>query len=316
MSAKTRWYHHKIVRKAVTRPLWWWHKRRPWPVRRRVLRLPPRPVAPEAGTRLVTQVTPGDMVDAAWMAHSFLRHLDCSPAHRLALSLYLDSTDADAIATAAGRWQQMFPGSAVHSTWDVVERLADRAPAVVGLARVNAMGRKLAVLLETTAQSNVIYADSDVLMFRDAPEFAEAMRGAGPALFNLEVEQEAAGDPRILAHAQRLGWPPPARRVNAGLLFIPRGGLSLEKADALLRAGEHDEKSWHVEQSAVAVLLPDAQPLPRERYMVSHQGQFYGEQDNDYDVMVTRHYFSTVRHQMYARGMPLLWRQWRREKSP
>ena len=66
----------------------------------------------------------------------------------------------------------------------------------------------------------------------------------------------------------------------------------------------------------VAILLPDAQPLPRERYMVSHRGQFYAEQDDDYAEMITRHYIRTVRHQMYARGIPLLWRQWQHEKSP
>ena len=314
MANPVPWWQRGVIRKLVTRPLWWWHKRRPWPIRQRIFRLPPYPVAAEAGARLITQAAPGALADAAWMARSFLAFLDRPPANRLALTLYVDSDDPAVVADAAGRWQRLFPGSAVRTTWEIVERVAAGAPALAGLGRVNPMGRKLAVVVDAQAAGNVLYADSDLLMFHDAPELADALRQNGPALYNQEpLDSEV--EPVLAAHARGLGWPAPARCLNAGLLYLPRGTIALSRVEELLAGGQHDARSWMVEQMAVSLLLPGATPLPGERYVVSARGQFYGEADEDYDRLAVRHFIATVRHRMYARGMPLLWRRWH-EKSP
>ena len=315
MATRAPWWHRGVFRKAMTRPLWWWQRRRPWPLRPRVFRLPPHAVATEeTANRLVIQAAPHSLDDAAWAAYSFLRHLDL-PGERLNLTLSVDSMDSVAVAQAAARWQGLFPGARVVSTSEPVERLARRAPAVAAFARINPMGRKLAVLLEGQERSGILYVDSDVLLFRYPSELAESMRRGGPARYNLE-DGELNGDARLVAHARREGWPAPAS-LNAGLLFIPRGVLSIPQAERLLAGGEFDPASWFVEQTMVALLLTaaGAEPLPGERYVVSTQGQFYGDADRDYGQIVTRHFTTPVRHLMYARGMPLLWRQWR-EKSP
>ena len=54
-----------------------------------------------------------------------------------------------------------------------------------------------------------------------------------------------------------------------------------------------------------------AKPLPRKRYVVSTQRQFYFEEDVDYDQMSLRHFVTPVRHLMYSKGMPKLWKQWK-----
>ena len=315
MAARAPWWQRGVFRKAVTRPLWWWQRRRPWPLRSRVFRLPPHAVATEeTANRLVIQAAPYSLDDAAWTAYSFLRHLD-RPGERLNLTLSVDSMDSVAVARAAARWQGLFPGARVGSTSESVERLASRAPAVAAFARVHPTGRKLAVVLDAQERTGVLFADSDVLLFRFPAELAESMRQGGPPRYNLE-DGGLNGDARLVAHARREGWPAPAG-LNSGLLFIPRSALSLADAERLLASGEFDRDSWFVEQTALALLLTaaGAEPLPAERYVVSTQGQFYGDADRDYGQIVTRHFTTPVRHLMYARGMPRLWRQWH-EKSP
>ena len=315
MATRVLWWRHGVVRRAVTRPLWWWHQHRPWPVRRRVFRLPPHAVTTEeTATRLVIQAAPHSLDDAAWAAYSFLHHLDL-PGERLGLTLYVDTADPGILAQAAARWQWLFPGAEVLGTPQPVERLAGRAPAVAAFAQVHPTGRKLAAVLDAQERASILFVDSDVLLFRFPAELAESMRRGGPARYNLE-DGELNGDPRLVAHAHREGWPAPAG-LNSGLLFIPRGALAVSDAERLLASGEFDPGSWFVEQTALALLLTaaGAEPLPGARYVVSTQGQFYGDPDRDYEKIVTRHFTTPVRHLMYARGMPRLWRQWR-EKSP
>ena len=315
MARHVPWWHRGLVRKAVTRPRWWWQQRRPWPVRRRVFRLPAHVVATESGTtRLVVQAAPHSLDDAAWAAYSFLRQLD-RPGERLGLTLYLDTADPATLARAAAQWQRLFPGAEVLDTHEPGERLAGRAPAVAAFARVHPTGRKLAVVLAAQERASILFVDPDVLLFRFPAELAESMRRGGPPRYNLE-DGELNGDARLVAHARREGWPAPAG-LNSGLLFIPRGALAVADAERLLAGGEFDPGSWFVEQTALALLLTaaGAEPLPGARYVVSTQGQFYGDPDRDYGQIVTRHFTTPVRHLMYARGMPLLWRQWR-EKSP
>ena len=315
MATPAPWWQHGAVRKALTRPLWWWQKHRPWPIRERVFRLPRHAVEP-AGTpnRLVLQAAPNSLADAAWAAYGFLRHLD-RPGARLGLTLHVDTADSEALARASAHWTRLFPGSLVLSTHEPVERLAGRAPALAAFARTNPTGRKLAVLLDAQERTGVLFVDSDVLLFRFPAELAESLDRGAPARYNPEGG-ELNGDARLVAHARRAGWPTPAG-LNSGLLFIPRGSLSISKVERLLASGEFDPASWFVEQTAVALLLTaaGAQALPGARYVVSTRGQFYGDSDLDYGEIVTRHFTTPVRHLMYGRGMPLLWRQWH-EKSP
>ena len=315
MATRVPWWRRGVVRKAVTRPLWWWHQHRPWPVRRRVFRLPPHAVAAEeTANRLVVQAAPHSLEDAAWAAYSFLHHLDL-PGEPLGLTLYVDTTDPATLAQAAARWQGLFPGARVAGTLEPVARLAARAPAVAAFARIHPTGRKLAVVLDAQEHSGMLFVDSDVLLFCFPAELVASMRHGGPARYNLE-DGELNGDARLVAHARREGWPVPAG-LNSGLLFIPQGALSIADAERLLASGEFDPGSWFVEQTALALLLTaaGAEPLPGAKYVVSTQGQFYGDPDRDYGQIVTRHFTTPVRHLMYARGMPLLWRQWREKSS-
>ena len=304
-----------LLRKALTRPLWWWETRRPRPIRRRVLRLPPRPVAgadQTSGPRLLLLAQPRGLADAAWTAHSFLRQLgEFNPS----LCLMLDAASGDpAMQKATVLWQRLFPGAEVCRSGEPGEALAAEAPAVAALSRTHPLGRKLAGLLYFQSKSDVIYADSDVLLFGPAPELTAALRAGGPPLYNQDVGQLHA-DPALLEHARRIGAPAPAAHLNSGLLSLPRGCLDLGLADRLLTGLERTD-SWFIEQTVVALLMGavGAQPLPTDRYVVSTRGQFYFEQDLPGDGVIARHFTSPVRHLMYGRAMPMLWREWQAKR--
>jgi hypothetical protein len=301
-----------LLRRALTRPLWWWQTRRPRPIRRRVFDLPPRRVPPPGGTcdlRLLLMAPLAGVADAAWAAQSCLRQLSaCDPS----LCLLLDAAPDTPAATAAEvAWKRLFPGSVVQPSAEPGELLAARAPHVAKLARIHPLGRKLAGLLSLQENADVLYADADVLLFGPVPELEAAWRAGGPPLYNQDVGQLHA-DQALLAHAERIGAPPPAANLNSGLLFLPRGCLDLALAERLL-AGVERTDSWYIEQTVVALLLgaAGAEPLPADRYVVSTRGQFYFETDVPSAGLAARHFTSPVRHLMYGRAMPLLWRQWR-----
>ena len=71
-------------------------------------------------------------------------------------------------------------------------------------------------------------------------------------------------------------------------------------------------ESWFIDQTVIALLMGavGGQPLPADRYVVSTRGQFYFEPELPSAGLVARHYTTPVRHLMYGRAMPLLWRQW------
>ena len=295
--------------------MWWWQTRRPRPIRRRVWRLPPRPVpacAETSGPRLLLLAPPWYVADAAWAAQSFLRQLG---AFKPSLCLLLDAQpDAPAAEDATTAWQRLFPGAEVCLSGVPGEALVARAPALAGLARTHPLGRKLAGLLHFQAAGDVLYADSDVLLFGPAPELESAIRAGGPPLYNQDVGV-LHSDAEVLAYASAIGAPPPAANLNSGLLFLPRGCLDIDLAERLL-AGLKGAGNWFIEQTIVALLMAaaGAQPLPTDRYVVSTRGQFFSEPHVPESAITARHYTSPVRHLMYGRAMPLLWRQWQADR--
>jgi hypothetical protein len=297
--------------------MWWWQTRRPRPIRQRVWRLPPRPVpaaGETSGPRLLLLAPPQYVADAAWAAQSFLRQLG---AFNPSLCLLLDaSPGAPAAEDNIAAWRRLFPGAEVCLSGEPGEALAARAPALARLARTHPLGRKLAGLLYFQATSDVLYADSDVLLFSPAPEIEAALRVGGPPLYNQDVGVLHA-DAEVLAYASQIGAPPPAPNLNSGLLFLPRGCLDIDLAERLL-AGIKGAGNWFIEQTVVALLMAaaGAQPLPTERYVVSTRGQFYFEPDLPSASLTARHFTSPVRHLMYGRALPLLWRRWQAERSP
>jgi hypothetical protein len=178
------------------------------------------------------------------------------------------------------------------------------------------MARKLAVVLRAQGNDNVLFSDADVLLLGSGAELVAAAQAGDTAWYNQEPG-ELNGDRQLLEYACAAGWAPPAARFNCGLLYLPQGCLAPADAERILALGAHDTSSYFIDQTILALLLgaQGARPLPPERYLVSADGQFYGEVDADYQTLAMRHFTTPVRHLMYSRGMPLLWRRWRKKSS-
>lgn len=303
----------------VTKGLDWWNRHRPWPIRERVFSLPPHPVATEAGTRLVVSCAgEDDVADAAWTARSFLHRLDRAPAGRLALDLYLDSPDPASRTKIADRWTPLFPGSEVSSTWEAVEKLAPVMPTLDRLAVGSAAVRRLAVVLHAQEEYNALLAEPGVVLLGNSVEFAEALRDGRVAL-HLQRTGSGADDPAEAAlreHARQTSWPLLAERLDPALLFLPRACLSVEGAERLLAEMDETRDALPPADHAVMALLlgaSGARPLPAGRYLAPDQGQSADERDADYARLTARRFTPATRHLLYARGLPRLWRQWRKE---
>ncbi len=295
----------------------WWNRHRPWPIRERVFGLPSHPVASEAGTRLIVCCEPDFVADVAWTARSFLHRLDRAPAGRLALDLYVDSPDPETLAKTADRWTPLFPGSEVHSTWDAVEKLAPVVLAIDALANTSAAARRLAVVLHAQDESNVILAGPDVLLLGNSIELSDALHDGTTALHLQGTDGEDA-DAALTEYARRHGLPLLAESLDPGLLFLPRGCLSLVEAGRLLADPQlQAARLPPLDRSVLALLLGlhGARPLMPERYLASEQGRSHDERDADYSRLAARRFPPAVRHLLYAEGMPRLWRLWH-EKSP
>ena len=308
-----------MVATWVIRGLDWWNRHRPWPIRERIFGLPPHPVATEAGTRLVVPCAgEDDVAEAAWTARSFLHRLDRAPAGRLALDLYLDSPDPALRTKIADRWTPLFPGSEVSSTWEAVEKLAPLMPTLDRLAVGSAAVRRLAVALHAQEEYNVILAEPGVVLLGNSAEFAEALHHGRVALHLQRTGLEADENPTEVAlreHARQTSWPLLAERLDPALLFLPRAYLSVEGAERLLvEIDAVDGALPPADQTVLAMLLgaAGARPLPVERYLTSDQGQSAGERDADYARLTARRFTPATRHLLYARGLPRLWRQWRK----
>ena len=301
-----------------TKGLDWWNRHRPWPIRERVFELPPHPVATEAGTRVVVWcATEDDVPDAAWTARSFLHRLDRAPAGRLALDLYLDSPDPEPRRKIADRWTPLFPGSEVHATWEAVEKLAPVMPTLDRLASGSTAVRRLAVALHAQEEYNVILADPGVLLLGNSAEFSNAVRDGKVALHLQRADPvEGPADAAWREYARQTSRPLLAERLDPALLFLPRACLPLAEAERLLAEANWDDSALPPADRAVLALLlgaHGARPLPPERYLTSDQGQFAGERDADYARLTLRRFTTATRHLLYARGLPRLWRQWRKE---
>jgi hypothetical protein len=296
-----------VVRKLLTKPVWWWERHRSYPIRSQFDRLPPAPVHP-APRKYVVLTTATALNDALWTAWSWYRFL-----HRgqfeLQFAIHGNITEAEDSAA-----RQLFPGVRIDCVESLIADLCASHPALGGFIQQHPLGKKLGLLLALSQQSATLYSDHDVLAFNPPAEVLDLAEKETP--FYIEEEYDGNLDPAIVDRARALGLDY-ISRLNSGLLYVPRGALSPDLAAALLTNWRPPMTSWYSEQAVLSVLMcrVHATPLPRNRYVVSNRRQFYWEADVDYSTIVARHFTGPVRHLMYSKGIPAIQRQVR-SRSP
>ena len=290
-----------MIRKLTTKPVWWWERKRSYPVRSKFATLPSLPVQ-RAPKRFVVLTTPKDLRDAMWAAWSWYRYLRF---HGFELQIAVDGNITDAEATAG---RELFPGVSISAAESVCPYVCKREPKLANFLYHHPTGRKFALMLALSDQRPVLYSDQDVLAFNPPDELLSCIERDVPCYFMEEVD--GTRDPLIVERAYALGleYIP---KFNCGLLYIPRGTLPMDVAARLLETWRPPGGSWFAEQTVLSIMLRDVntEALPSNRYVISNCRQFYWEQDVDYKTIVARHFTGTVRHVMYRYGMPEILRQ-------
>jgi hypothetical protein len=290
-----------MLRKLLTKPLWWWERKRPYPIRSRFHLLPPLGVV-GGRARFVVLTTPQGLNDALWTAWSWYRYLR---PHGFELQL---AVDGEFPAGEEQAVQRLFPGISVYDVWSVLSKLCDEQPALGIFLRGHPLGRKLGLMLALSNQGAVLYSDGDVLAFNPPADLLTCVNKSVPCYFMEDID--GTRDPQIVEKSKALGleYIP---RFNSGCLFIPKGALSIDLAAQLLAEWRPPADSWFTEQTVMSILMrkANAQALPDDRYVISARRQFYSETDVEYRDIVARHFTGTVRHLMYGYGMPAILEQ-------
>lgn len=288
-----------MIRKLLTKPVWWYERKRAYSVRLRHSALPPLSVAP-GGTRFAVLTTPQSLPDALWAAWSWFRFL-----RGFELQLVIDGQLSPAAEHDARR---LFPGISICEAGPLLDRFSREEPRLTGFLRGHPLGRKLGVVLALSQQGALLYSDHDVLAFNQPTELLRFIESNLPCFLLEEVDGTRDAEIVERAHAIGADYLP---RFNSGLLYVPKGSLSSKLAADLVESWNPPVRSWFTEQTVFSVLMRDcgAMPLPEERYVVSNRRQFYWQQDVNYHAIAARHFTGTVRHVMYRYGIPQILRQ-------
>lgn len=288
----------KILRRGTTKPIWWFERNRPYPIRGAWRRLPRTPVPTSSRLKLLVLATPPACDEAAWCCWSWARNSGLSHSLELQIDGVADGPFVDRIS-------EVVPGIEVkevqmrHQDWS-------RYPRLLELARSHPLGKKLLTLLHEQMNEDVLYADFDVLLFRRPDDLALQV-SKRQACYNQESLTPAYA-PSILKTGDEMRLKP-CDRLNSGLLYIPKNSFSLELAERLVSAqAPTSQGNWFVEQTVIAFLMQVAigVPLDAANYVVNTTRQFWWQQDVDYERIHTRHFTGPVRHLMYSKGYPAL----------
>ncbi|HVS53812.1 MAG TPA: hypothetical protein VHD62_15760 [Opitutaceae bacterium] len=272
-------------------------RRMPRPALRRIRGFPPLDCRGESPV-LAVLTTPRDWLEALWCAYGWRRFFPDALAVRFFLDGEVDSRHTADVA-------HLFPGARIEQPRPLDASLG--SPALEAIFRHHRFGRKLHALLALNQRSPILYSDFDVLCFREPEELLASVKQDGPPRFMREQSYEHT-DPWMAARAAAAGIALPAH-FNAGMLYLPRGALSLALARELVTGWTPAVDHLLTEQTLMAALVgaSDGHELPPERYVTSWDGMTVWQRDHtEISDVVMRHYCGVVRHRFYEQGLPWL----------
>lgn len=283
-----------LVKKLLTKPVWWCERKRMFQRRRRWRELPPISSSADR-TPVALLTTPGGFEDSIWSAWSWLKHA----GDVVSVRLHVDGTLSP---QQRAIWHKMFPGSIIAES---IKSMATDA----GLEKLlpfitsHPMGRKLMLPLILQKERCFLYSDSDVILFRRSKEILDFVEGASGNGY-IQEESEGVFDSWVSDKitSRNLLF---AETLNGGLFLIRKDSLDIGLAGELLGDWNSTNQSWFTEQTVMSVLMAKAraEPLPRAGYVVSNRRQFFCEQDVDYSQIVARHFTGTTRHVLYNKAI-------------
>jgi hypothetical protein len=271
----------------------------PYPIRRKIKEFPPMSAA---GQQSVVAVLcgPNQFLEGLWSLWSWMRHMNSFMG---AVLLF----DGKATGEQQELFGKLFPDGQLLNLEEFLKArsLPDYLQRFVA---GNWTAKKLAAVFELQKEYNVLYSDSDVLVFQKPDEIIAAIeRGHSAYLFD---QFGYTVDPWLATRAKQLEIPV-TNQFNAGLVFVPKGEMKGPLLEAILSDWQPSFNSHHAEQTLFSILLNprEVRPLPQERYVLSWQGVWIFEKDLDCRQIVSRHYIGPLRHRMYLTAYPFIFKQ-------
>lgn len=168
------------------------------------------------------------------------------------------------------------------------------ADELVAYGHRDAMGKKLALLIELTTDGDlpVAYVDTDVWFSENCGAYVDLLTAPVTHPWFMEDRSEVSLDSRVL--------PEHLPHVNSGFLVLPP---SIDWTDALRRSQELlAAPEWFTEQTVVhrALHQHGARILPPDEFVLAWDDQ-YSPHDRVHDRRVAvRHYVNPVRHKYWV----------------
>lgn len=278
----------------------------PYPIKKKILNFSPISIPKSEKRMLAVFITHKQIYEGLWAAWSWMRFLN---RYGFALSIFIDGEVTPKIAQT---YEQLLPGCQVISGPKYLSS-CDLPEDFKAYGLQHRFGRIHTIRLELQKKYELLYSDSDILVFQKPREILERLETDHKPLFNSD-SLSPIDDPWVVEKLQKhgLGLMP---LFNAGLLYIPQGSLDAELGYEILKGWSKipkESRGHHTGQTLFNALMKqaDAEPLPPTRYLCNNEGMWFWKKDyTNYNQIVTRHFVGNVRHQMYIRGMPYLYNQ-------
>ena len=292
-----------VIRKLLTKPIWWWERNRPYPLLTKIERLAPEASDPRSVWRLVVLTTTGTFRESLWAAYSAVQLISPRPEIVFYVDGEIPENGADMLAG-------LFPCSRVESSRGVLRGVPSECPFLTDACLRNSSARKMAIQAVENREKAVLYMDADILFFKKPEEIITSIQ-TGEGVWHVDAHEGLRADEKLMGEVRRRGIPY-LENYNSGLLFLSKGSLTCEMIEPWISPDLCNPDAWFIDQTILAILLPKLQSklLPMDRYVVSCRRQFYFEEDHPEREMVMRHYMGPVRHLMHSKGIPRLWKRW------
>jgi len=144
-----------MLRKLLTRPIWWRERKRPYLIRSRFHLLLPLGIV-KGRARFVALTTTSALNDAMWAAWSWYRYLR---SHGFELQLAVDGEIPAGVEPAV---QKLFPGISLYNVWSVLSRLCDEQPALGVFLRGHPVAKQVGPLVPRPSPGVACAVEADV----------------------------------------------------------------------------------------------------------------------------------------------------------
>lgn len=271
-----------------TGSLHWWR----WQQRRKILKTHPVTTAQAGEVSIRYLVCHDQILEALWAAKSLL----ADKRFRAFQLIFHDDGTVSANDVACLSYH--FPQAGIILRRDSDQELNDLPSACAELRKRLVFGVKFFDVAHFSRGKPYLALDTDVLFFRNPDELYNALVSPAGIRWNQDPPALVSLCDSVDRIVEATGIQPKAQ-FNAGLLAVPRPFVDWDRIERWLTALGEIPLIWTAEQTlhAIVAALEGGAPLP----------ETYDVYEEHWPNVVSEHYCSRSRRNMYRVGYPAVW---------